>query len=368
MTGPLKFKKPVIAVVGSAGKTTTKEMLASILSTRWKIFKSYGNANAPRHIAKYASRIKPFHKAVILEYGMSRHGEIRRSCKTIQPNIGIITNVGTAHIGNFGGSIIGIANTKSDLIRYMKPNGVLFLNVDDKNSKLLDIKNFKGKIFTVGQINQANYKASDVRFVNGGMEFTMKLNEEKHKFFIPIYGKHNIYNALFAIGVAHYLGFNPKDIQDGLRKYRKPRRRLTVYRLGKSIIIIDDTFSANPNAVKAALDVMSYIGKGRKIAVLGTMLEMGKYQIKGHRDVGKYLAEKQIDYLYTFGKGGAIIGQGAIEAGFPKERVKNFLSHDKLANYLIKNIKPNTTILFKASHGIHLNRVVRALLEYKKGH
>ena len=366
MATPLVLNKPVIAIVGSAGKTTTKEMIASIIQQRWKILKTSGNANAPRHTAMMVKKVSPLHKALVLEYGMSRHGEIKLSCRIIQPNIGVITNIGTAHIGHFNGDIKGIANTKSDLIRLMKPKGILYLNADDNNSKLLDTKNFKGKIVTVSQKNPSDFKAENVKYVKGGMNFETNLNGTSYKFFIPVYGKHNIYNALFAVAVTYNLGFKPAEIQKGLRFYRKPWRRLSVYRLKNNIRIIDDSFSANPNAAKAAIDVLHQVGKGKKIAVLGTMLEMGRYKVKGHKDVGRYLAKKGVDKLFTYGNDAVYIGQGAIESGFPKEKVKNYFNQTKIVKDLLKHLEPNTTILFKASHGMYLNQVIKALINSYK--
>lgn len=367
MAKPLILNKPVIAITGSAGKTTTKEMIAAILEQKWKILKTSGNANAPRHTAMYADKIKPWHQALVLEYGMSVHGEIRRSCQIIQPNIGIVTNVGTAHIGHFNGDIRGIANTKSDLIRYMKKTGLLIINADDKNSKLLDTKSFKGKILTIGQNSSATFKAENIQYGKSGMNFQTKINGKLYDFYIPSLGKHNIYNALFAIAATNHLGFKPEEIQKGLKVYKKPRRRLSVYKFNNNIKIIDDTFSSNPNAAKAAIDVLQYQGNGRKIAVLGTMLEMGNYKVNGHKDVGKYLAKKKINKLYTYGSDALYIGKGAIEAGYPKGNVRSFTSKDKLIGTLLKEITPKTTILFKASHGVKMNEIVNELVkEYKR--
>lgn len=369
MTKPLILNKPVIAITGSAGKTTTKEMIASILSQRWYILKTSGNANAPRHTAMYAKRVNKNHRALVLEYGMSKPGEIRSSCQIIQPNIGVITNIGTAHIGHFNGDIRGIANTKSDLIRFMNKKGLLFLNDDDVNSKLLDIKGFTGRIYKISQEKSADYKAENVKYVRRGMTFETSIDKQKYQFYIPVYGKHNIYNALFAIAVADKLGFTVKEIKRGLENYRRPSSRLTIYNLGQGRILIDDTFSANPNAVKAAIDVTSYISKGRKIAVLGTMLEMGKYKIKGHKDVGRYLAKRKIDRLYTYGNDAKFIALGAKEVGYDSKRIFSTTDESNLVNYLKKELKPNTTILLKASHGMMLKRVVKRLLQYynKKG-
>ncbi len=342
-------------------------MIASILKQRWNIYKSSGNANAPRHTAGYAKKINAHHRAVVLEYGMSHHGQIRLHCRIIQPNIGIVTNVGTAHIGNFGGTIIGVANTKSDLIRNMKQTGLLILNADDRHSKLLDTKNFKGKIIKISKKNPSNYKAENIQYTLKGMKFQTKINGQQHEINIPVYGEHNIYNALFAIAVADHLGFKTNEIKRGLLTYRKLGRRLTIYRLKNKVKIIDDTFSANPNATQAAIDVLSNIGKGTNIAVLGTMLEMGKFSQKGHKSVGKYLASRNVNYLYTYGASAKLIAQGASENGFSKNKIKSYYNQAQLTKDLVKHLKPNTTFLFKASHGIGLNKTVKALL-YHKSH
>ncbi|MCF6093092.1 UDP-N-acetylmuramoyl-tripeptide--D-alanyl-D-alanine ligase [Microaerobacter geothermalis] len=360
------LRTPIIAVTGSAGKTTTKEFIASILNKRWKIFKTRRNLNHFSHTAKYVKEINSSHRAIVLEYGMKRLGDIRKHCFSIQPNIGIITNVGTAHIGNFNGEITGIARAKSELIKHMNSRGILILNADDQQSKLLETDGFKGKILTVGIMN-GDYIAKNIRYADHGMTFQVKLDGEDHHFFIPIYGQHNIYNALFAISVAHLLGFSPFEIKTGLRTFHKAKQRLVVYHYRKKIKIIDDTFSANPHAMKAAIDVLSQIGTGRNIAVLGSMLEMGKYSSKGHQEVGHYLANKRVDYLFTYGISARRIGDSAVKNGFPTHRVKHFTSKEQLQKYLLEKVIPHTTILVKGSHGLKMNYIVRYLSRRLKG-
>jgi UDP-N-acetylmuramoyl-tripeptide--D-alanyl-D-alanine ligase len=358
--------KPVIAVTGSAGKTTTKEMIASILRRRWRIFASYRSFNQHTCSARNAKRIRPFHRAAVLEFGMGARGQIRKHCQFIQPNISVITNVGTAHIGNVGGNVQGIASAKSELIKYMKPTGYLVINADDPNSKLLETEGFQGTMVTVGVEKEANFQASNLRYVTNGMSFDVYLNGETHTFYIPIYGNHNVYNALYAIAVAHRLGFTPEEMKAGLRYYKRASHRLNVFRYTGDITLIDDSCSANPNAVRAALDVLNRVGGQTKIAVLGTMLAMGKYSTKAHTEVGRYVAETKVDYLYAYGKKARQIASGAIKAGFSESRVKIFESEAALRRQILAQWKPNTTILIKASHKIGLEKTVAYIKQYAR--
>ncbi len=355
------LKKPMIAVAGSSGKTTTKEMIASILKQKWNILKSPANRNNRSHIRRHVKRIKKSHRAVVLEFGMSGPGHLARSCQIIKPNIAIITMVGTAHIGNFGGSLSNLIHAKAGLIRHMQPRGTLFLNADDNNSRRLPRKNFRGKIMTVGIKNQAKYMAHHISYARGGMAFQVKLGGRGHDFFIPIYGKHNVYNALFAIAVTHSLGFSPGIIKAGLRSYQRPTHRLRVYRLKRGIRLIDDTFNANPNSVKAALDVLTTISKHKNVAVLGSMGELGRYSQRGHSSVGKYAASKRknLSRLYTYGKEAQQIGWAAVKAGFPRDRVMRSVNRTTLHRNLKRYLQPGSTILVKGSHSMAMNKTVR---------
>ena len=354
--------RPIIAITGSAGKSTTKEMTAAILATRWHIFKSPWNLNYFTYTMKYARQITPAHKAVVLEYGMSGPGQIRRHCKAIKPNIGVITNIGTAHIGQFGGDVKKLAQAKSELILYMKQNGLLVLNADDANSRLLLTKGFKGKIVTSGIDNKADYRASNIAYQTRGMTFTVHMGTATFPVVIPIHGVHHVYNALMAIAVADSLGFSPSEIRKGLAHYQKMQRRLWVHHTKKGMTVIDDSYSANPNAVKASLDVLTHVGNGRKVAVLGTMLGMGVYSLKAHRDVGQYIAKKAIDALYTFGKEARQIGVSAVAAGFPKDRVYHFDVRSQLHKELLKTLSGHTTVLVKGSHAMRMKDTAEFLL------
>lgn len=356
--------RPIIAVTGSCGKTTTKEMIASILQRRWRIFKSPKNKNFISSTRRHARLLRPVHQAVVLEYGMIDYGNIKRHCQYIQPNIGMITNVGRSHIGRFGGRIQGVAKAKSELIRYMKSTGTLLLNTDDPYSKLLQTKGFKGKIIRIGIHNQADYRADQIRYARGGMTFRVQLNGTSHPFYIPILGRHHIYNALFAIAVSHRLGFTPKQMQDGLRTYVKPKGRMYIYNFKNDVTLVDDSYNANPDTVKSALDTVSHIGTKTNIAVLGSMLELGSQSISGHREVGRHAARTNITSLYTLGRNADQIIVGAKEAGFPAKNIHRFVSRRMLSNQLIQQVRPGTTILVKGSHHMRMDQIVTYLKRY----
>ncbi|QED49915.1 UDP-N-acetylmuramoyl-tripeptide--D-alanyl-D-alanine ligase [Cytobacillus dafuensis] len=362
--------RPIIAITGSAGKTTTKEMIASILQNRWKTFKSFENGNDVWFTSQYAKQLDPSYNAVVLEYGMRYSGDITKHCNLIQPNIGIITNVGSAHIGNFNDQgIDGIATAKSELILNIKPPGMLLLNGDDINSKLLNIKGFKGEIITVGFTKEANYYASQIAYTKTGMIFQVPINGIDYTYKIPVFGKHNVYNALFAIALAHRLGFTFNEIMVGLETYGKnypDYYKLDVQRFKDEITLISYTYDAKPSAVKAAIDVLVNIGEGKTIAFLGDMVELGNYSIEEHKKVGRYLAaQKNINYLYTFGKDGKYIGQEAVESGFPNDNVVNISSIDQFVNTIKESLTPKTTLLLmgfiydKESNQIELYETVK---------
>ena len=299
---------------------------------------------------------------------MAYPGVITEHCSIIQPNIGIITNVGLAHIGNFQGDVAQLAAAKSELIVGTKQNGIFFVNADDPNTTLLSTGSFHGKIYTVGIHRKADYEAKQIAFTEEGMSFTCVLSGLEHAFHIPVHGEHNVYNALFAIGVAHQLGFSPEEIKGGLKKAKKPSHRLDIYRLKDGITVIDDTVHAHPPAMKAAIDVLSSLGKEKRIAVLGSMPELGDKIEEYHQEVGQYLATKDIHFLFTYGNISVHIGTGAVSSGFPASRVrhKTPLYRKVLHRELTELIEPGTTILVKGASRLDMFETVAFLCDYYK--
>jgi len=355
-----KKSLPIIAITGSAGKTTTKAFVGSILSKKWNVFESKDYWNTTEHTKKHKEEINDSHQAVVLEYGMAYPGIITNHCSIIQPNISIVTNIGLAHVGNFDGDVRGVAKAKSELIHGMDQQGLLILNKDDDNSSYLETQQFKGKILTVGIKSDADYRAYDLQYKDIGMSFKMKLHGQEIELYIPILGEHHVYNAINAVAVADYLGFSPLDIQAGLN-FKKPPRRLTIYNLRDDITVIDDTVHSHPQGVRAAIDVLTNIAKERKVAIIGQMRELGVLREEEYRKVGEYIYEVGIDEFITYGFRTDEMSNAAIEMGMDPSRVHHFINKDALHTLLEKLIKPHDTILVKGASKTNMFDTVKYL-------
>lgn len=353
-----KQATPIIAITGSAGKTTTKAFLSSILSKKWNVFESKDYWNTTEHTKKHAAEINSSHQAVVLEYGMAYPGVITEHCKIIQPNMSIVTNVGLAHVGNFNGDPRGVAKAKSELIHGMDQYGVLCLNRDNDNSRFLETRDFKGKRITIGIKKPADYRAYDVQYADQGMSFKLKLQNEEVELFIPIFGEHHVYNALSAIAIADQLGFSPMEIKTGLL-FKKPPRRLTIYNCKDNITVIDDTVHSHPEGVRAAIDVLVNLAKHRKIAIIGQMRELGDLREKEYRKVGDYIQQQGIDLLITYGFRTEEIGVQAKRKGMAADKIHHFTDREKLHALLSKLIRKDDTILIKGASKTNMFETVK---------
>lgn len=357
--------KPIIGITGSAGKTMVKSMVSAILREKWHIFESGDYQNTTVNTPEHKKKIQPSHKAAVLEYGMGFPGQIAEHCSIIQPNMAIITHIGAAHIEHFGEKIENLAAEKSSIFKGMNESGMLFINSDDEYSKKLHTSSFKGTIVRISIEAPSYYRAKDVTYGQEGMEFSMSLHGKKHYFTVPVYGLHNVYNALFAIAIADHLGFNPEDMQQGLKRMNKPKHRLEFHYLKNDITIIDDTVHAHPTAMKAAIDVLIEAGNGKKIAVLGSMGGLGHEDLMEaeHIKIGKYVVDKGIETLFTYGNFSRYIASGAREAGIPEEQVKHFtpIYRKNLSREVLKTIEPGSTILIKGSSRQEMYKTVQFL-------
>ncbi|WP_026690343.1 UDP-N-acetylmuramoyl-tripeptide--D-alanyl-D-alanine ligase [Alteribacter aurantiacus] len=358
---------PMIGITGSAGKTTTSSFVNAVLQTRWRVLASRKNFNTPKHIKRRVRLLKKkTYDAVCFELSMA-HGTREKHFLYFRPNISVITSVGTAHFGPQGNNIRSTANNKSKIIPYTSPDGMLLINADDRHSALLKTKTFKGKLITIGIRNRATYRATNVIYQKNGMSFSVMYKGKKETFHIAMLGEHNVIHALFAIAIADRLNFTAKQVRKGLRSAKKPPRRLQLSHLKKRSILLDDSFNANPDSVKVAVDILMKVEKNKKkYTILGDMLELGSYTKQGHRAIGKYLASKKLAGIYLQGASTSYIGQEAIKNGYPKEKVRHFNSKRELMRFLAANVDSNSVYLVKGSGGSKMSIISRHLRQLKR--
>jgi len=326
-----KFDIPVIGVTGSAGKTTTKDMIARVLSEKYPTLKNEANFNNEIGVPLTLLKLAGKHRAAVIEMGMQGRGEIELLARLARPTIAVVTNIGEAHL-EFLKSKKNIAKAKAEIFSFLKKGDWAVINQDDEYYEHLKskVKNQKLKIMTFGIIEKADVTPEALN----GIE-------------LPIPGEHNIYNALAAVAVARVLRLNRRQIKRGLEKFRPSNNRMEVVNCRNGIKIINDTYNANPQAMTAALKTLAAL-EGRKVAVLGDMLELGRSARPAHRRLIKLAHELKIDRVFTFGRLWPRLSR-------PETNKKNLIKKLK------KFIRPRDIILCKGSRGTRMEEVVGAL-------
>jgi UDP-N-acetylmuramoyl-tripeptide--D-alanyl-D-alanine ligase len=347
-----------IGVTGSAGKTTTKEMISSILMQKYRVFKSYANNNLAQTLPDNLMYLGGHHQVAVLEMGMASLGNIRMQCLYAKPSIGVVTNVGEAHVGKLGNSLANVARAKQELVDGIRPGGTVIVNADDPGSRMLNLNRFQGRILTFGIRRPAHIRATQIQYTTRGMRF--RVNGVPYE--IPTWGKHNVYNALAAIAVARTMKVPTASIQRRLSRFPVPHMRLQRLQGIRNHLLINDAYNANPTAMIAGLGVLKQIGGSRPtVAVLGNMSELGTWSVPGHRKVGKTVASLKPTRLITIGSLAAQIADSAAAHGYPKNRIASFNSQGKAYHYILQNVPEGAILYFKASRTAHLERLVKKL-------
>jgi len=353
-----KFNIPIVAITGSTGKTTTKDLTAAVLSGLGKVLKTSANFNNEIGVPMTLLELDETHKAAVVEIGMRGLGQIESLAKIVKPNIAIVTNVNETHIELLG-SMENIAKAKSELVEAIPEGGAVILNADNSyTAEMKKIVKPNVKIFTHGIEKDADLKADDVMIMGGATEFNLTYKGKVYHFDLPIIGRHNISNSLAAVAAGIFTGLDFDQIRYGLSTLVTTKMRFEVIRRD-GIVIVNDAYNASPASMRAAIKTVSEIYDTRKIAVLGDMFELGDIAQKVHREIGAYLVENNFEILITVGELGKFIAEGAKSAGLEKIFVTD--THEDAAKTLRGLLKYDDVILFKASHGMHLEKVIELI-------
>lgn len=361
-----KFRIPVVGITGSNGKTTTKEMIWSILSRNVSVLKNEGNLNNHIGVPLTLLRLDPSHNMAIIEMGISDRGEITRLCQIAGPTSAIITNVGPTHLERLG-RIENVAAAKGEILSFIDPGGVCVLNRDDTFFDVFKAK-VSGRVVSFGMSPHADvYTGSaDVSFDGRSIEsmrFRLVCPLGEVDINLHVIGLHNLYNALGAAATAYALGVHLEDIKYGLEKFVPVKMRSVVEHAG-GIYIINDTYNANPASMVAAIDTLKNLKEGKqKFAVLGDMLELGENTAAAHRDLGIYIAGTGIDGLIAVGEFAGYVAEGAIDAGMDENNALACNDCVQALDSIKQWIKKGDILLVKGSRGMKMERIVEGLKE-----
>lgn len=362
-----RFAIPVVGVTGSNGKTTTREMIAAILATRGEVLKTEGNLNNEVGVPLTLFGLEDRHHAAVIEMGMNHAGEIARLAAIAEPQVGVVTMAGTAHVENLG-SVDGVADAKAELYQALPPGGIAVANADD--ARMLARAQASGKrvlTFATGRGRVGDVVVLEVLSQSvDGLVFLLGIGNREVEVRIPgLVGVHNATNAAAAACAAIALGCTDREIVKGLATVKPVGRRLRLERLPSGLQLVDDCYNANPSSMSAALRTLGELAQGspgaRPVAVLGDMLELGPVEAESHRALGAEAAHAGVALLAAFGPRARATAAAAREAGLAGETVFHTEDLDALVRWVKAHVEPRDVLLVKGSRGMKLERLVEAL-------
>lgn len=352
------FGVKVIGITGSVGKTTTKEMIVSILKQLYPVQYSFANIDPVYNIPKTILKTSPATQFLVLEMGVEYPGDMDFYLWMAKLDIGVLTNIYWTHT-EFLGGIEGVASEKGKMIASLNKNSLAVVNADDSRAGSVANK-AKARTILYGRGNNLEVRATDVKLTNNlQTEFRLWIGKENIDITLPVLGEHWVYAALAAAAVCRTREISLKLIKSGLEKFEPAPHRMVPIILKGGVILLDDTYNSNPLGAKAAITTLASVGKGRKkIAVLGDMLELGEYTEKGHREVGAWAAKKRIDLLLCVGEYAHYFAEGAKDGGMSKSNVVEVADKNEALKFLLPPAIKKSVILFKASRKIGLEELV----------
>lgn len=353
------YNIPVVAITGSVGKTSTKDIIASVMATKYNVLKTEGNYNNEIGLPLTILKLKE-HNALVLEMGMSAFGEISLLTKIAKPTTAVVTIIGSSHIGELG-SRENILKAKLEILEGLNNEGTLIINNDNDLLNLWNQNNEDThKHITYGIENESMLNAKDISIMENRSSFEIAVDSNKYTVEVPVAGKHFIYNSLAAIGVGLENNIDMQDIIKGISEFSLTKRRMEIIKNKSNVTIINDCYNASYESVKAALEYLDNIKANRKIAVLGDVLELGEFSNQMHQKMGEEVVNNHIDILITVGKEAENIANTAKNINENIE-VYSFENNTEASNLLKELMKENDVILVKASNGMHFEEIVEAI-------
>lgn len=354
------YNIPVIAITGSVGKTSTKDIVANVLSKKFNVLKTEGNYNNEIGLPLTVLRLKE-HTAMVLEMGMNSFGEIRLLTNIAKPTTCILTNIGTAHIGKLG-SRENILKAKLEILEGLKEKGTVIINYD--NDLLHDWYN-KNKnqysCMTYGIHEESDFMATNIVLEKDRSHYELQTEKDKVFMKVPVAGEHFIYNSLCATCVGSIYGISMNNITQAISDFTLTEKRMDILEKEKQIKIMNDCYNASYESMKVALECLAKMGEERKIAVLGDMFELGEYTKQLHRKVGEEVVKNKIDILITVGEKSKEIAEGAISKGFTEDAIFRVENAKQATQKLKELLKPKDLVLIKASNGMKLDVIAQEI-------
>jgi UDP-N-acetylmuramoyl-tripeptide--D-alanyl-D-alanine ligase len=350
---------PVVAVTGSAGKTTTKEMTASLLGTQGPVLKTEGNLNNQYGLPLTLLRLSPEHRYAVLELGMSAAGELRELSGIARPDVAIITMVAPVHL-EFFDSVDAIAAAKAEILEGLDADGVAVLNWEDPRVRRIGEAR-KGRTLWFGRDRSCDVSAENWRGTIHGMRFDMRVDGKSYDVALPLPGPHFLLNFLAATAAAHQIGVPMDTIVEAATHLKAAKSRGQVRRLGQNVTLLDDSYNSNPAAVEAAVTALDMAAQGRRVVFLGDMLELGPTGPELHRETGAKLLGRA-DVVVGVGALGKGFAEGARTAGVAASALHDFADSEAAARALATLVQPGDAVLVKGSRGARMEKVVEALV------
>lgn len=355
-----EFRGAVVAVTGSCGKTTTKDLIAEVLARKYRARVAPENYNNEVGVPLSILALQSEDDALVLELGVSAPGDMAPLGEAAEPTVAVITNVAPTHL-EFFGDVAAVRREKMALLNYVRPGGTAVLNADDPLVAAMAAEIVNGlKVVTFGFSQDADVRPSNLKF-DGFRGSAFELGSGA-RVALPLPGEYNVLNALAAAAVGRVLDVNPEEVAAGLGAYRGRNLRSRVARDEAGVTYFIDCYNSSPQAARAALAfVAAAPAEGRRVAVLGDMLELGAYAEVGHRGVGNFAADAGFDLVVGLGEGGRAIVEGALAAGLRSERALWFVTKDELAAYLSRELRGGDVVLLKASRGVGLEEILETV-------